>query len=364
MKHADRTLNTTGNLNIGKEALSNRVYLWDNIKAVLIFLVVFGHAILPLRAKSDFIGGAYIWLNTFHMPLFIFISGLFSKKAINAEKLNHAKIVSYILIFYFMKLTIFICADIAKGNVKFSFLSESGTPWYIFVTAMYIVITHLIRSLNPRKVIVAILAISLGAAYFPQIGSTLMLSRMFAFYPFFYLGYLTEGDKLLSVLHKPYIRAIAALFFAAFTVIAFMMGAAAFKILNPLYTGSSGYASLPANLRDFGPLLKIGAYLFSAVVSLSVIAILPAKRIPLVSFLGCNTLSVYALHRQLLYFYQYSALPALLLSSCSEGVVFLIVFGASAMLTVVLALKPFGYILYPFTNYKKWATPLFNWFKK
>lgn len=343
---------------------TERVYLWDNIKALLIFLVVFGHAILPLRAKSDFMGGAYMWLNTFHMPLFIFISGLFAKKSIRAEKLNYSKIVSYVLIFYFMKITIFICVAVTRGNAKFSLLAEGGTPWYIFVTAMHILITRLIKNLNPKKVFAVVLLVSLGAGYFSQIGTTLMLSRLIAFYPFFYLGYLADGNKLMSVLHKPWVRIVSAVFFTAFTVVTFWKGTGSFKILNPLYTGSSGYASLPDTIEKFGPLLKMCAYLFSSVVSLAVISLLPSKRIPLISYLGSNTLSVYALHRQLLYFFQYSALPAMLLSSFKGSVIFLIVLAGSAVLTAILSLKPFSYILYPFTNYRKWATPIYKWFKK
>lgn len=344
-------------------AKTERVYLWDNVKALLIFLVVFGHAILPFRLRSDFIGGAYIWLNTFHMPLFIFVTGLFSKRTVNAEKLNHTKIISYIMIFYFMKITVSLCYFLASGNFVFYFLSESGTPWYIFVTAMYLVITHLLKNLNPKKVFTVILILSLAAGYCKDIGATLMLSRMIAFYPLFYLGYLTDSDKLIKELRRPPVRVISLLFFIVFTFLAFYRGRDFYNLLNPLFTNAGGYIYLPADFRAFGPLLRMGTYLFSAAVSASLIAIIPAKKIPLISYIGQNTLPVYALHRQLIYFYQFSPLPALLLTM-RGSVIFAIIFAASAVLTILLATKPFRYILYPFTDYTKWSKKLLKWFKK
>lgn len=58
-----------------------RDYLFDNIKGLLIFLVVFGHLISYSSFKKihsiDFI---YLSIYIFHMPIFVFISGYFSKK--------------------------------------------------------------------------------------------------------------------------------------------------------------------------------------------------------------------------------------------------------------------------------------------
>ncbi len=56
-------------------------YLVDNIKVVLIFLVVFNHLIAFQLVKVDMVV-RYVWygITIFHMPAFIFISGYLSKK--------------------------------------------------------------------------------------------------------------------------------------------------------------------------------------------------------------------------------------------------------------------------------------------
>ena len=55
-----------------------RIYLYDNVKCLAIILVVIGHAINYL---TDFDGytlekGMYVMIYSFHMPLFLFVSGL------------------------------------------------------------------------------------------------------------------------------------------------------------------------------------------------------------------------------------------------------------------------------------------------
>lgn len=53
---------------------SSRSTYWDTVKGVLILLVVFGHCGTALG--SGLLSAIY----AFHMPLFILVSGYFSKK--------------------------------------------------------------------------------------------------------------------------------------------------------------------------------------------------------------------------------------------------------------------------------------------
>lgn len=74
-----------------------RIYKWDNAKALLMFLVVLGHftepfteAGYPLIYRSIF-----MILYTFHMPAFIFISGMFSKSTLQKESFAFAKLFPF-----------------------------------------------------------------------------------------------------------------------------------------------------------------------------------------------------------------------------------------------------------------------------
>lgn len=61
--------------------------LIDNIKVLLIFLVVFNHIIAFNLVKVDTVV-RYVWyaITIFHMPAFVFISGYLSKKPQNVLK--------------------------------------------------------------------------------------------------------------------------------------------------------------------------------------------------------------------------------------------------------------------------------------
>ena len=63
--------------------MKKRIYTLDNLKAVLIFLVVLGHLLISFT-HATCNSAKYIssFIYSFHMPLFIIISGYFSKKTI------------------------------------------------------------------------------------------------------------------------------------------------------------------------------------------------------------------------------------------------------------------------------------------
>ena len=81
-------------------AVRERIYLYDNVKCLAIFLVVIGHAINFL---TDFDGNnleksMYSLIYAFHMPLFIFISGLFVKPMNEETQFPKYKVLSFVLI--------------------------------------------------------------------------------------------------------------------------------------------------------------------------------------------------------------------------------------------------------------------------
>ena len=68
-------------------AITNKRHFIDNIKVVLIFLVVFGHLIERYIDTSDTLMAIYMFIYIFHMPLFIYISGYLSKNVNKSKKI-------------------------------------------------------------------------------------------------------------------------------------------------------------------------------------------------------------------------------------------------------------------------------------
>ena len=118
--------------------IKSRVFLWDNVKAILILLVVVGHFAEQFTPVSNIMNSIFLMTYTFHMPLFIFVSGLFAKSSIKKGKLQIHKVFSYLILFYALKLLNFL-VGLPFGKVrKFYLFTESGIPWYMFAMAALI----------------------------------------------------------------------------------------------------------------------------------------------------------------------------------------------------------------------------------
>ena len=59
--------------------LKKRSAYWDNIKGILMFLVVFAHILFQLQDKSELINSVVDYIYMFHMPAFVFVSGYLGK---------------------------------------------------------------------------------------------------------------------------------------------------------------------------------------------------------------------------------------------------------------------------------------------
>ena len=110
-------------------------YLIDNVKVLLIFLVVFNHIIAFNLVKVDIVV-RYIWyaITIFHMPAFIFISGYLSKKPQNVMK-N----VKNLLIPYILGYSLTWYSQIWLGrSVDYEILRPTGTVmWYVLALFVY-----------------------------------------------------------------------------------------------------------------------------------------------------------------------------------------------------------------------------------
>lgn len=127
-----------------KENSNSRVFLWDNIKFILILLMVVGHFADVFTSKSDFFKSVYFFIYIFHMPLFIFITGLFHN-----EKNIKEKVVYYITIGFFLKILLLIANVVINGvPIKFSLLSDGGIPWFMFSLAAFSLLTNYFNNLN------------------------------------------------------------------------------------------------------------------------------------------------------------------------------------------------------------------------
>lgn len=114
-----------------------RIAYWDNMKAILIFLVVLGHFLLSISKKDSMVLGLGYYIYLFHMPAFVFVSGFFSKRYINKLKatgeIEVNKIAGYLCLYVILNLMIWLVSFIFHGTSLFSIdlLRMEGAPWYL-----------------------------------------------------------------------------------------------------------------------------------------------------------------------------------------------------------------------------------------
>ena len=180
----------------------------SNIKGILIFLVVFGHFIEVYKERFY---DLYIFFYSFHMPLFIFISGYFAKRA------NMKKIINLVL-------TYLIFQTLYKGFFSIVFMSnqlEYTVPyfqlWYLLSMVFWyaIAIAMLkVKKINKYKfpILLAILMISLLSRYatediytilnaiFPGFNNySFSFQRNFSFMIFFFIGFFMNKEMMEKV---------------------------------------------------------------------------------------------------------------------------------------------------------------------
>lgn len=88
-------------------SLKERDYFFDNARAILILLVVFGHMLQPYTSGDKYLSALYLVIYSFHMPTFLFISGYFAKnidKPYYLEKISKRLIVPYMIFFAFFSI--------------------------------------------------------------------------------------------------------------------------------------------------------------------------------------------------------------------------------------------------------------------
>lgn len=285
---------------------------FDNVKGILVILVVVGHFIDSMTGINDAARASFLWIYSFHMPLFIFISGYFSGGLVKSKARVVQRFCLFMSLYVFYEIAICLTNLITAGEGSFSLLSESGAPWYMFVMAVYSVILYFIRDVgsqndpakissafkNPILIFSVVLALFVG--YDSSIEDYLMLSRVIVFFPFFYLGYLLRNVNIKEKIKKacPWLVAAAILivtFIAALVFIDKVYG------MRYMFTGRNPYSNF-GSAENWGFLLRLLAYVISAAMSIFVLAVTPGKSTfkPLTQA-GKSSLQIYLYHRPILY---------------------------------------------------------------
>ena len=316
-----------------------RLYKWDNVKGLLILLVVMGHFASLQREENAIIHTFFLYVYLFHMPLFLFVSGLLSQSSIEQGRGIRRRFLGYLGLAYILKLAEFL-VKFAFGHADhFSFSKEWGTAWYLFVLAFYLLVTWLLRRMDREKLFFVSIVVALLIGYVSRIGGTWNLSRFFVFYPVFLLGTMWDlrcyGLRGRDRQRRSRAAALGILLAVGLLIYWKLDGVSS---LDLLFQERLSYAD-SLNRPAFGCLYRMGNYIFAALVSVCVVILTPGRR-HLLTVLGKRSLSIYMYHRVILYLLTYLKWTKLLawIWPAHWKILFMLF---SVILTVILAYPVF-----------------------
>lgn len=274
--------------------LDGRSCYIDNIRFVLIFLVVFAHFIQYANVFKTLFKFIYL----FHMPAFIFISGYFSKPERSAQK-NLGLFSLYSICF-----TIFFLAGtfILGKTLKFTLLNPNSFIglWYLLSLCMWNLLLPFFIQMKPSVAIFLTFLIGLLVGLDNSIGTFLSLSRVFVFFPFYILGYYAHQYKWLEKSKSFRWTPVIALCIILF--LAFLIWTHTVPVSTYILTAKRSYATM--KMTPIEGLIRRGRfYLASTVMCWAFFMLIPQCKLFFTQF-GKNTISVYFFHLLIIYLHQ------------------------------------------------------------
>lgn len=274
----------------------SRIYTLDSIRGILMILVILGHfmEIIPgLGAKHPM----YKIIYSFHMPMFLFLSGFFGKfhwKGI--LKFSGLYILFQTLYLLFQRTVLW---GLPLSGFSPSFQTPYWLLWYLLTLVYYYFSIAVLRYIPKRCYPFAILAaigISLVSGCFSSVGYPWTLSRTFFFLPYFVTGYFcrqcqNDINKFYSALSVTQ-KAVYALL-SLLTVVGASFLCALWKLQPFMLYGSYSYRT------GYGPLTRLQMLVIAFVwihFLFSLTFLVPKLRIPFLEWIGQHTLPIYLLH--------------------------------------------------------------------
>ena len=380
----------------------------DNLRGLLITIVVIGHFLLPLY-RTRFVTGLIYTIYIFHMPCFIMLSGYFAKGAYRREhtvsgspwsansgpddrrprgagagpadgkgRFLWGRAVQLFWLYLLYELVVWITEGLAAGSIPRvpDLLHESGAPWYLMSLGCYYLCIPLLEKARgllrtKRLFIFAVMLAVSFLKYIIQPGDFLSLDRTIAFLPFFCLGYLTEKQDLQNFFHRGKKTPGSGLGTSAGSRI---VSAAALVLLLIVFLFTYDYLMrwhlvvYGADYRRYLPemqprlwILNMIWYGLAAVISLGVAGLMPERPLgaagPTFSLsldeLGRRSLQIYFLHRPIRDILEWRGFYAWINPHSKVQVIALA--AGSIVLTILLGMP---WLTGPFEKLRHWFDPL------
>ena len=264
---------------------------WDSLKFILIFFVVYGHMIETYAPDDSFNRAMYNFIYAFHMPFFMYISGLFSQIK---DRAKYRRGIFMILETFIVFQLIRYLKPILAGDslqIDYSLLYPKGTLWYlaylvIYRLFIYIMPRHCVDN-HPKMLLFISFLIGLLWGFIPHSN----IEKLISFFPYFLMGYYTAKINIKEAINKIPLSISIISLLATFVFIYFSIN---YNIGYIIYYEASYYWTDPVIAPEILCVSRIIAYISAIVISILIMRII--LFIKIFPKYGSKTLFIYMYH--------------------------------------------------------------------
>lgn len=277
------------------------------------------------------------------MPLFIFISGFFSKNTMQEKKKVFKKAIYYFTLFLAYKFFIFVLSSFFNKKLPiFLPFSESGIPWFILASSIWLILFYYLKDIKLFPLFITSILVGSLIGYDKTTQDFLCWSRVLIFLPFFVIGYHLTQSKIDNFLEqKKHFRffALAILIVSAFLI---------YKNIGYIYK-YRGYftARNPFNFLvngQYGYLVRFITTAISFYFMYLFLLLIPKKK-TFFSHIGAKTLQIYFWHYPVLYSMNKLKILDFFRTNSAPTFFYFILIVFAIILTFILSLNIFSYPL-------------------
>jgi fucose 4-O-acetylase-like acetyltransferase len=140
-----------------------------------------------LIGESDTAYSVYLFIYSFHVAVFVTVSGYFAKSGPPNARAMRQILTDIVFPFFIFETIWSVIRWVLGGEFAVDFTTASWTLWFLIALAVWRIVLPFLVML--RYPLLIALAVSIGAGYTETIDSTLALSRTLGMLPFFVFGW-------------------------------------------------------------------------------------------------------------------------------------------------------------------------------
>ncbi len=258
----------------------------DNVKFLLIALVVTSHAIRP-TVGTDANRALYIFMFSFHMPLFVMISGYLSKNFWNSNAKTN-KLVDTFLVPYVIVQFGYAALRVAFGHKwSVSILDPYWLNWYLIALLFWRLSTPVWKRMRYPVLTASVVCLVSGLS---QLSGDFSIDRVFGLLPFFAMGLVLKPEHF-DLLQRAWVKIVAGVTLLVWAVAVYVLAP---RLKLSLWYFNASYHDLHMTWW-YGMGFRLVFLAGVTVICFSVMALVPRRQMWF-SELGTRTLYAYLLH--------------------------------------------------------------------